>query len=149
MFEKWTTNVIKYYKSIRRVSYKRQWLGSPLGFWRVFSFFCVVFRIVCLMSNLACVSRLSNLDCPSVFANVNCYLERERFNVLKNSKILSKRQDMAGVNLGAREGWTIPAPLATPVVLLLLWIRWWGGNDGVTVTATNEAYPWSCDTDIP
>jgi hypothetical protein len=56
------------------------------------------------MSNLACVSRLSNLDCPSVFANVNCYLERERFNVLKNSKILSKRQDMAGVNLGAREG---------------------------------------------
>ena len=67
-------------------------------------FFCVVFRIACLVSNLACVSRLSNLDCPSVFANVNCYMERERFNVLKNSKILLKRQDMAGVNLGAREG---------------------------------------------
>jgi hypothetical protein len=34
---------------------------------------------------------------------------------------------MAGVDLGAREGWTIPAPLATPVVLLLLRIRWgWG-----------------------
>ena len=51
-------------------------------------------------------------------------MERERFNVLKNSKILSKRQEMAGVNLGAREGGTVPTPLVTPVVLLLLRIRW-------------------------
>ena len=39
---------------------------------------------------------------------------------------LSNTNLTTGLNTGTMEGWAIPAPLVTSIVLLLLQTRWWG-----------------------